>query len=305
MDVKAKTGTEPGNKRIDLSLPQVAGSGAAALVAAYLASFLGVYGTILGAAVVSVLATTGGAIFQHLFRRTGEQLRDATAPLARSQNRRTNPADDATTVLPAYARTRADDSTAVVPRAEPDTALLMPRLPHDESYNESTLHGTRWRGWRRSLLAAGAVFGLAMGVFTGIELATGTSLSHTAVGQAVQGGGTRHAPSTPGHQQSTVPSADSSEPGANSGSIPSHDPTAGTGTSGSTPSERPSATPSQGGGAVGPSASPSQAPSPGPSHGPGSGTGDSGGAGQGAGGGSARPGAAQQAPGGGSGTGAQ
>jgi uncharacterized membrane protein YgcG len=303
MDVKAKTGTDPDKKRIDLSLPQVAGSGAAALVAAYLASFLGVYGTILGAAVVSVLATTGGAIFQHLFHRTGEQLRDATAPLARPQSQRTDPADDATTVLPAHTRTGADDSTAVVPRAEPDTALLMPKLPHDESYNESTLHGTRWRGWRRSLLAAGVVFGLAMAVFTGIELATGTSLSHTAVGQAVQGGGTRHAPSTPGHQQSTVPSADSSEPGTGSGSPPPHDPAAGTG--GSTPSERPSATPSQGGGAAGPSTSPSQAPSPGPSRGPGSGTGDSGGAGQGAGGGSAGPGGAQQAPGGGSGTGAQ
>ncbi len=299
MDVKAETDTNPDKKRIDLSLTQVAGSGAAALVAAYLASFLGVYGTILGAAVVSVLATTGGAVFQHLFRRTGEQLRDATAPLNRTQHRRTAPAGDTTAVLPAYARPAADDPTAVVPRAEPDTALLMPRLPHGESYNESSLHGTRLRGWRRSLLAASVVFALAMAVFTGIELASGSSLSHTAIGQAVQGGGTRHAPSAPGHQPGTVPSGGSSESATGGGSTPSHDPAAG-GTGGSTPSDQPSTTPSQGGGA---SPTPSQAPSPGPSHGTGTGSG-SGDGGQGA-ARSAQPGTGQQSPRGGSGTGTQ
>ncbi|WP_269856576.1 hypothetical protein [Streptomyces sp. RPT161] len=300
MDVKAENGTKPDKKRIDLSLTQVAGSGAAALVAAYLASFLGVYGTILGAAVVSVLATTGGAIFQHLFRRTGEQLRDATTPMVRTQNRRTGPADDATRMLPAYARSAANDPTAVVPKAEPDTALLMPRLPHDESYSESTLHGTRWRGWRRSLLAAGVVFALAMAVFTTIELASGSPLSRTSIGQAVNPGGARHAPTVPSHQPSTVPSGGSSESGTDGGTTPSQDPSTGTG--GSTPSEQPSAGPSQGSGAASPNTTPSQAPSPGPSHGTGS---DGGGSGQGAGGGSGQPGAAQPSPRGGSGTGAQ
>ena len=47
-------------RRIDLSLPQVAGSAVAAVVAAVLASQLGVYGTILGAGVMSVVATCGG-----------------------------------------------------------------------------------------------------------------------------------------------------------------------------------------------------------------------------------------------------
>ncbi|WP_018535985.1 MULTISPECIES: hypothetical protein [unclassified Streptomyces] len=64
-------------KRLDLSVPQVAGSAVAAVVAAKLASGLGVYGTILGAGVVSALATCGGTLFQHFFRRTGEQIRDA------------------------------------------------------------------------------------------------------------------------------------------------------------------------------------------------------------------------------------
>ncbi|MGY0019240.1 hypothetical protein ACVHNB_09680 [Streptomyces sp. YJ-C3] len=65
-----------GRKRLDLSVPQVAGSAVAAVVAAKLASSFGVYGTILGAGVVSALATCGGTVFQHFFRRTGEQIRD-------------------------------------------------------------------------------------------------------------------------------------------------------------------------------------------------------------------------------------
>ncbi|MFE4672966.1 hypothetical protein [Streptomyces sp. NPDC056721] len=67
---------KPKGKRLDLNLPQVAGSAVAAVVAAKLAAGLGVYGTIVGAGVVSVLATCGGSLFQHFFRRTGEQIRD-------------------------------------------------------------------------------------------------------------------------------------------------------------------------------------------------------------------------------------
>ncbi|WP_306822952.1 hypothetical protein [Streptomyces sp. 5112.2] len=74
-------------KRMDLSVPQVAGSALVAVVAAKPASYFGVYGTILGAGVVSVVATCGGTVFQHFFKRTGEQLREAkTAPPARADN---------------------------------------------------------------------------------------------------------------------------------------------------------------------------------------------------------------------------
>ncbi|MEV6841159.1 hypothetical protein AB0N17_42925 [Streptomyces sp. NPDC051133] len=76
---------DAGRKRFDLSVPQVAGSALAAVVAAKLASYAGVYGTILGAGVVSVVATCGGTLFQHFFKRTGEQLRERTAVAARPQ----------------------------------------------------------------------------------------------------------------------------------------------------------------------------------------------------------------------------
>ncbi|MGW9252147.1 hypothetical protein ACWGS5_08500 [Streptomyces albidoflavus] len=77
-EVGTRSGEEPqqGAKRIDLSVPQVAGSAVAAVAGAVAASQLGVYGTVIGAGVMSVVATTGGSVFQHLFRRTGEQIRD-------------------------------------------------------------------------------------------------------------------------------------------------------------------------------------------------------------------------------------
>ncbi|MEU7600596.1 hypothetical protein [Streptomyces sp. NPDC041003] len=70
-------GNAPEEKKLDLSAAQVAGSSLATVAAALLASKMGVYGTILGAGVVSVVATAGGPVIQHFFRRTGDQLRES------------------------------------------------------------------------------------------------------------------------------------------------------------------------------------------------------------------------------------
>ncbi|MEV0847149.1 hypothetical protein AB0J21_14960 [Streptomyces sp. NPDC049954] len=79
VDISGETDGKAGgaSKRIELSVAQVAGSAVASVAAAIAASQLGVYGTILGAGVMSIVATTGGTVFQHLFRRTGEQIREA------------------------------------------------------------------------------------------------------------------------------------------------------------------------------------------------------------------------------------
>ncbi|MFD5102580.1 hypothetical protein, partial [Streptomyces albidochromogenes] len=176
---------EPKNPRLDLSVAQVAGSAVAAVVAAVLASRLGVYGTIIGAGVVSVVATSGGTVFQHLFRRTGEQIREVTVhakPKARQVPARVPAAEDAT-------RTRA-----------PRTVTPPAGLP-DGRFNEATTHGTRARGRRRSLLAALVVFVLAMGGITAYELLSGGDLSGgrgSTVGNVLRGGDQ--------HRQETPPS---------------------------------------------------------------------------------------------------
>lgn len=143
-------GGEPRRRRVDLSVPQVAGSAVAAVVAAKLASYFGVYGTILGAGVVSVVATCGGSLFQHFFSRTGEQIRGA-AVAAR-------PAEQAP--------------------------------PAPGVFTEGTVYRARIRGRRRPVLAAALVFGLALAGITTYELVSGHSFgggTGTTVSDAVRG----------------------------------------------------------------------------------------------------------------------
>ncbi|MGP3978882.1 hypothetical protein ACTWQF_33690 [Streptomyces sp. 8N114] len=75
-----KKGESKSAKKLDLSVAQVLGSAVAAVVAAFAAGQLGVYGTFLGAGVVSLVATSGGPLFQHFFSKTGEQLKEVTVP---------------------------------------------------------------------------------------------------------------------------------------------------------------------------------------------------------------------------------
>lgn len=61
--------------RMEISATQVIGGALAAASAAVAASLLGVYGTVVGAAVVSVVASVGGALYTHSFRK-GKQAID-------------------------------------------------------------------------------------------------------------------------------------------------------------------------------------------------------------------------------------
>ncbi|HET9170621.1 MAG TPA: hypothetical protein VFN97_14365 [Actinospica sp.] len=61
--------------RLNLTMSQVAASALAACCASVVASYLGVAGTVIGAAVGSVVATTGAAIWGHLFHRGGEKIK--------------------------------------------------------------------------------------------------------------------------------------------------------------------------------------------------------------------------------------
>ncbi|WP_030609128.1 hypothetical protein [Streptomyces achromogenes] len=219
---------DTGRKRIDLNVPQVAGSALAAVVAAKLASYFGVYGTILGAGVVSVLATCGGTVFQHFFKRTGEQLREKAVVAAR-------------------------------PREQ--------GVPAPGEFTEGTVYRARVKSWRRPLVAAALVFGVTMAGITTYELVSGNSFSGgkgTTVSDAVTGrtsSGTRsdHTPApsdtpSPGdtpadggdtaHSTSPTPGASpggsqSGEPGGGSGGTPSATPA--TPSAPATPSPTPSA----------------------------------------------------------------
>ncbi|MFF4531142.1 hypothetical protein ACFY1P_17935 [Streptomyces sp. NPDC001407] len=292
MDDKGESEAKPKKKRLELSLAQVAGSALAAVVAALLAGKLGVYGTVLGAGVVSVVATSGGTIFQHLFRRTGEQLREVTVQAARPTLRQVPLKDagravgrlgpdatpdaartqllgqvEATQMLPAADATRSlptEDATQLLhgagrtpehsahagahqgPHAGADSDEQIAGL--SDEYTTGTTHGTRLRGWKRPLLAAGAVFVLAMGTVTAVELVSDKSAdgekNSTTISQLVSGGGKseKKQERTPSESPDPGRSHDGDrEPGKGGGDTPSPD----------------AGTPGQGGGADKPSPNPS------------------------------------------------
>lgn len=293
---RGEEGTNPKGRRIDLSLPQVAGSALAAVAAAVLASQLGLYGTIIGAGVVSVIATCGGSVFQHLFRRTGEQIRVVTVQ-AKPRGRQVRARD-----------IRGD------PAAGPPGRPPLPAASPGE-FGDATTHGTRVRGWKRPVLAAVVVFAVAMLGITGYELIAGQDLSGgrgTTVGSVVGGGDTSSSKTPPaggdtgqdpaGGRGASPGSGRSPSPGAKPGDSPSGStgPDGGGGTGGGTgdtpdaPSHAPTPTPS-GGTATPPPSAPTPTPSAGDAGHGGAGTvrtpgnGDANGAGTGAGTGTPAP----------------
>jgi hypothetical protein len=86
-------------RRIDLSATQVIASMLAAVTGAVAASYLGVAGTIVGTAVMSVASTAVAAIYKHYIGRSRERLRAAREAAARSapllaHHRATQPGHD-------------------------------------------------------------------------------------------------------------------------------------------------------------------------------------------------------------------
>ncbi|MEU7027684.1 hypothetical protein AB0A60_13450 [Streptomyces sp. NPDC046275] len=226
---------EEKKKRFDLSLPQVAGSALAAVLAAKLASTLGVYGTILGAGVISVIATCGGPLLQHLLKRTGEQMREVTAT------------------------GRPRPRQAAAPRGE------LPGEGLGGEFNAPTTHGTRVRGWKRSAVGAAAVFLLAMGGITAYELTSGQDLAGTrgttTFGSAVRGqggdpangrgsdrdGGEERRPATDGTSSPTPGSGGGRQEDRDAGGTPTPDRTPGAGTPTPGPTSSASTEPTGGG----------------------------------------------------------
>ncbi|MFF3214965.1 hypothetical protein ACFYYB_30535 [Streptomyces sp. NPDC002886] len=193
LDVEPDQETE--KKKLDLSVAQVAGSSLATVAAAVLASGMGLYGTIIGAGIVSVVATAGGPVIQHFFRRTGDQLRETARPKARQ--------------VPV-----AGPGPAPAGRA-PDGTMMLGTVPAggpsaDEEFGAGTVHGTRVRGWKRTAVASGAAFAIALGGLGTYEAVAGTAIS--ADGGTILTGGTVKA-----RDYKPKPPKDPSDKGADKG----------------------------------------------------------------------------------------
>ncbi|CAM5467215.1 ATP-binding protein OS=Streptomyces tendae OX=1932 GN=GUR47_35005 PE=4 SV=1 [Streptomyces tendae] len=223
---EADVGSKGESRRIDLSVPQVAGSALAAVVAAKLASSFGVYGTIAGAGLISVVATCGGSVLQHFFKRTGEQIRVKRTV-----------AGVPTASVPATLTGASASASGSVPAAASGAASA------SGEFTAGTVYRARTRGWRRPLVAAALVFGVTMAGITVYEVASGQNLSgghSTTVGSAFTGHNKSAADSgEPGDSDDSGSTRDGRDPGGSGDPGDAKD----SGSGNDTPSATPSGTP--------------------------------------------------------------
>lgn len=243
---------------LDLSLTQLIGGSAAAATAAALGSRLGLVGTIVGAAAVSVISALAGAVYTQSLRRTQEMIRAREMIGARELMSRVGQRTAARPTLRESAVERnGEPERDVVPREAATAPPVRQRVT-----------------WKTVAVTAAVVFLIAVVAITGTELLTGRSFDGskgTTVSNVVHGGGPRA--STPTKTPVPTPTPTTTPTGSPT-SLPSRvpldsiSPTATpTTTPSTTPTDVPSSTdsPTAGGsGAAGgaTSASPTQAPSP-------------------------------------------
>jgi hypothetical protein len=143
-------------RRIDLSATQVIASVLAAVTGAIAASYLGVAGTIIGTAVMSVAGTAGAAIYKHILGRGRERLKSAAAQMTpaayrRQASGRAGAASAETEILPAYREWRRpygdDQATRRLSGAGPVTRW------HAGHSGEAVPAGP---GWTRPVAGSGA-----------------------------------------------------------------------------------------------------------------------------------------------------
>jgi hypothetical protein len=165
-----------------INIPKTIAGALAAVCAAVVGSYLGVAGTLIGAAVASIVGTVGTEIYERSLNKGREKLQ---------------------TLAPAFVKTPAAVGTPPVAAAT-----------EDESPSHTVAPKPQIR-WKRIALLAGAVFVLAMGSLTVFELISNRSVAsivgNDTKARSTVGGllnpGTRSATPTP----SPSPSATATE----------------------------------------------------------------------------------------------
>jgi hypothetical protein len=222
--------------RVDIQPLQVAASALAAVSSAVLLSTIGVAGTIIGAAVGSVIATVGSAVYAYSLRVSKERVAAAAQVAAMARVRRVGE-HGTTQQLPTHELPAEDRTGQVVDHgaARPHWREALDHLP-----------------WGKVLLATAAVFLVAMVAISGFELVAGKPLSRVTGGTSSSSnrGSTlnfdgSHSPAAPPSRRPTPSSsptanptspATSSTPSASTSPSPTAVPTASDGTATPSPS---------------------------------------------------------------------
>lgn len=173
------------------SLRQMTASALTAVSATALLSYLGMWGTVLGMGLLSVLTVLGNYMYSTSIQRTTERVKQVRPVVARPRGRSTAAGTGEQTQDDREAVTASQVSWTVGSAADNDThptedAQDDPRPDGDEAGDDDRLVG-RWRaiwhsmveryGTRRIVLSMIAVFVLLAGTITVIELAAGKPMT--------------------------------------------------------------------------------------------------------------------------------
>jgi hypothetical protein len=136
----------PDQVRSGIDIPKTIAGALAAVCAAVIGSFLGVAGTLVGAAVASIIGSVGTELYQRSLRKGAKKLQ---------------------TLAPTFVKAPAAIGTPQVAAAT------------EEESPSHTVPPKRQIRWARVAMVAGALFVLAMGSLTVAELITGKSVAST------------------------------------------------------------------------------------------------------------------------------
>lgn len=145
-------------KVLDLSATQIVGGALAAMTAAALGSQLSVAGTVVGAALASIIAAVAGSLYTASLRRTSDKVK---------------------TVFWTGQPNEVEEPTVmeILPDKEGHIAGQRSHLTAPETLTEPSPTRKPKLNWKRVLVAALAIFGIAGVSLTAFELATGHALS--------------------------------------------------------------------------------------------------------------------------------
>ncbi|CAN5578564.1 hypothetical protein BH24ACT11_BH24ACT11_17440 [soil metagenome] len=164
-------------RAIEVNWVQAMAGALAAMSSAVLLSTVGVAGTIIGAAVGSVIATVGSAVYAHYLRVSRERVAKARA-LAFEQAARARARGLRASALPGLAKVGSAKAR------QPDISGSTPAPDADSARWTDAFRGL---AWKRIAVVTVGVFALAMGTIVAFELAAGRSVSSYTGGSSADG----------------------------------------------------------------------------------------------------------------------
>ncbi|MEO7350359.1 MAG: hypothetical protein ABIR34_12405 [Marmoricola sp.] len=231
-------------RTLGLSPAQIAGSALSAMSAAFVASWAGTTGTLIGAAVGSVVATIGASLYTSSLRRSSEAVRRAAAQV-RQTSLLTGSLPRTVVDGPMRSRDRRegpDEPPATEVSGDPDETT-----PAGQGDLEQADDPGRKLPWGKVLLASLAVMLAALGGITAVEAITGRPISSWLGGNDSQGTTVGHVVGSDTSTKKDTGTGNSQNTGTDDATTPSQD---------AQPSSPAEPDPS-----IEPSQSPSQAPS--------------------------------------------